>query len=78
MSAAGRKMAVDVVEALPPPDKLSSYKGSKKNDGDGPDTEDDADMGAESHASALLDAIEAKDPGGIVKAFKELSESCSE
>jgi hypothetical protein len=40
--------------------------------------EDDADMGAESHASALLDAIEAKDPGGIVKAFKDLSSACSD
>jgi hypothetical protein len=77
VSAAGRQMAAEMVDKLPPPDKLSSYKGGKE-DGDGPDMEDDADMGAESHASALLDAIEAKDPGGIVKAFKDLSSACSE
>ena len=78
MSAAGRSMARDLADKLPPPDKLKSRKGGGEDDGDGADSEDDGDMAAESHAQALLDAIQAKDPSGIVEAFKDLSSACSE
>jgi hypothetical protein len=76
MSFAGRQMAKGIADKLPPPDKLSSYKGGGESD-DGGD-EEDGDMGPEAHASALLDAIQAKDPAAIVSAFKDLSSACSE
>jgi hypothetical protein len=74
MSFGGRQMAKGIADKLPPPDKLSSYKGSEGGD----DDEEDGDMGAEAHASALLDAIKGNDPAGIVAAFKDLSDACSE
>ena len=70
MSAGSKKMALDIVEAMPPPDRLRRWAP-----GDEPD-QDDEDGGA-SMGDALASAIKSGDGRAIYEAFKDLADHCS-
>lgn len=69
MSVAGKKMALDLADSLPPPDRLSKAGPDEEM---GEETDEGATMG-----SALADAIKSGDGAAIYSAFKDMSDHCS-
>lgn len=69
MSFAGKKMATDLADSLPPPDRLSKSGGGME---EGEETDEGATMG-----SALADAIKSGDGAAIYAAFKDMADHCS-
>lgn len=70
MSAAGKMMARDLADKMPPPDRLRSGGGMGGED-DGEETDEGATMG-----SALADALKSGDGAAIYSAFKDLADHC--
>lgn len=70
MSMAGKAMARDLADSLPPPDRLSKSGGGMEEEGE--ETDEGATMG-----SALAAALKRGDGAEIYSAFKDLADHCS-